>query len=110
MRAMLTVFSVLALGLGVAVAHEGKIVNLKAVPPDHQVEAGGYCRGRYEVKLKDGSTRQIAEFDLRFKTDSSPNGPRPGAPVLVPAGMAGDRAFVIFADPDEMKAFLKKTC
>ncbi len=111
MRTMLLIiFSALALGGGLAVAHEGKLVDLKAAPPDQQVAAGGYCKGVYEVKLKDGSTRQFKEFDLRFKTDSGPSGPRPGAPVLVPAGMVGDRAFLIFADPDDMRAFLKKTC
>lgn len=110
MKRVMIICSALALGIGVALAHEGKIVNLKTAPPDHQVAAVGYCQGRYEVKLKDGSTRQLQEFDLRFKTDSEPNGPQPAAPVLVPAGMVGDRAFVIFADPEDMKAFLKKTC
>lgn len=110
MRTVLTIPSVLALGVGAAFAHEGKIVNLKAAPPDHQVEAGGYCKGTYEIKLKDGSIRQFKEFDLRFKTDSGSNGPQPGVPVLIPAGMVGDRAFVIFSDPDDIKTFLKKTC
>lgn len=110
MKRVMIICSALALGIGVALAHEGKIVNLKTAPPDHQVAAVGYCQGRYEVKLKDGSTRQFQEFDLRFKTDSEPNGPQPATPVLVSAGMLGDRAFVIFADPEDMKAFLKKTC
>jgi len=110
MRAVLAISSVLALGVGMAFAHEGNIVNLRTAPPDHQVEAAGYCKGEYRLKLRDGSTRWFKEFDLRLKTDSGPNGPQPGTPVLVPAGMVGDRAFVIFSDPDEMKAFLKKTC
>ena len=37
------------------------------------------------------------EFNPRFKTDSSDKGPRPAQPVLLPASMMGDRAFVTFA-------------
>jgi len=95
---------------GVALAHEGRIVDLKKAPPDHQVEGVNYCKGTYRLKLKDGSTSDFNEFDLRFKTDSGPTGPNPGAPVLIPAGMAGDRAFLVFAEPDELKNMLKKTC
>ena len=95
---------------GVALAHEGRIVDLKKAPPDHQVEGVNYCKGTYRLKLKDGSTSDFKEFDLRFKTDSGPTGPNPGAPVLIPAGMAGDRAFLVFAEPDELKNMLKKTC
>jgi cytochrome c len=95
---------------GVALAHEGRIVDLKKVPPDHQVEGVNYCKGTYRLKLKDGSTSDFKEFNLRFKTDSGPTGPNPGAPVLIPAGMAGDRVFLVFADLDEMKTALKKTC
>ena len=93
-----------------AVAHEGRIVDLKKVPPDHQVLGAGYCKGIYRLTLKDGSTLDYKEFDLRFKTDTGPNGPNPGAPVLIPSGMAGDRAFLVFAQLDEMKTLLKKTC
>jgi len=95
---------------GVAGAHEGRIVDLKKVPADHQVEGVNYCKGTYRLKLKDGSTTDFKEFNLRFKTDSGPTGPNPGAPVLIPAGMAGDRAFLVFAEPDELKNMLKKTC
>ena len=91
-------------------AHEGRIVDLKKVPPDHQVQGVGYCKGIYRLTLKDGSTLDYKEFDLRFKTDTGPNGPNPGAPALIPSGMAGDRAFLVFAQLDEMKTLLKKTC
>ncbi len=98
------------LGTGLALGHQGRITDLKAVPPDHQVETVGYCKGVYHLKVKDGSTFEFQEFNLRFKTDSGPNGPHPGAPVLVPAGMRGDRAFLVFAEPDEMRVVLKTTC
>jgi cytochrome c len=38
-------------------------------------------------------------MNLRFKTDSSESGPEKGRPAIMPAGMMGDRASVIFADP-----------
>jgi len=110
MRYGLILVALAWLGTGVAGAQEGRIVDLKKVPPDHQVEGVNYCKGTYRLKLKDGSTRDFKEFDLRFKTDSGPTGPNPGAPVLIPSGKAGDRAFLVFAEPDELKNMLKKTC
>lgn len=110
MRRALIIIGLVWLATPTAVAHEGRIVDLKAATQDHQVETVGYCKGVYHLKLKDGSTYEVKEFNLRFKTDSGPNGPLPGTPVLISAGMSGDRAFVIFAEPDEMKSMLKKTC
>jgi len=110
MRYGLILVALVLFGVGLAGAHEGRIVDLKKVPADHQVEGVNYCKGTYRLKLKDGSTTEFKEFNLRFKTDSGPTGPNPGAPVLIPAGMAGDRAFLVFAEPDEMKTALKKTC
>ena len=110
MRYGLILVALAWLGAGLAVAHEERITDLKAAPPDHQVEGVNYCKGTYRLKLKDGSTTDFTEFNLRFKTDLGPTGPNPGAPVLIPAGMAGDRAFLIFADLDEMKTALAKAC
>jgi cytochrome c len=110
MRRMLIGAIVVWVGIGVSCAQQGKAVDLKAAPADHQVEAVGYCEGRYEVKLKDGLVRQFREFDLSFKTDSGPNGPKSGAPALVLAGRVGDRAFLIFSGLEEMKTFLQRTC
>ncbi len=110
MRRAVIIGAVLLLGTGLALAHQGRIIDLKSVPPDHLVRGVDYCKGVYRLTLKDGSTSEFKEFDLRFKTDSGPNGPNRGAPVLVPAGMRGDRAFVVFAEPDEMNQVLKKTC
>jgi hypothetical protein len=74
------------------------------------VEALGYCKGRYEVKLKDGSSRRFQEFGLSFKIDSGPNGPKPGVPTLVQAGKVGDRALVIFSGLEEMKTLPQQAC
>jgi cytochrome c len=53
---------------------------------------------------------RLAPPNLRFKTDVSTDGPRAGAPAIVPAGMMGDRADVIFASPDEISPFIRHQC
>jgi len=50
------------------------------------------------------------EFNLRFKTDSSRLGPATGTPVLVPAGMQGDRASVVFSSPAEIGRLIEERC
>jgi hypothetical protein len=82
--------------------------DLKALAPGQQVSAVRYCQGVYEVALKDRSVRSFKEYDPGFKTDTSARGPGAAAPALVPTGRVGDRAFVIFAGLDELKAWLKK--
>lgn len=84
--------------------------NLKALDPAQQVTAIRYCGDTYRVTTAAGETRPFWEFNLRFKTDSSDKGPVRGRPALMPAGMMGDRASVIFADPAEISAFIEKTC
>ena len=60
--------------------------------------------------LATGETFTFWEFNLRFKTDSSKDGPPKGKPGIVRAGMQGDRAFVVFAGPAEISTFIKKQC
>ncbi len=85
-------------------------VNLKKAPPDGQVVSIGYCGDTYTVKTADGKTSRVWEFNLRFKTDSSKDGPFPGRPVIVGAGMQGDRASVVFAAPAEISSLIEQTC
>ena len=94
---------------GGMVMQSGK-VNLKKAPPDGQVVSIGYCGDTYTVKTADGKTSRVWEFNLRFKTDSSKDGPFPGRPVIVGAGMQGDRASVVFAAPAEISSFIEQTC
>jgi cytochrome c len=88
----------------------GEAPNLKALPPGSQVQAITYCRDTYRVTLKSGETGAFWERNLRFKTDSGPEGPVPGVPAIVGAGMMGDRASVIFAAPEEFGTFIKRKC
>ncbi len=102
---------VVALGLSPATAHQqGKKLHLADAPLDQQVETIDYCQGVYRVVTKKGEPVQYPEFDLRFKTDSSEDGPKPGTAVLINAGMRGDRGFVIFSSPEVLTTYLKTFC
>ncbi len=102
---------VVALGLSPATAHQqGKKLHLADAPLGQQVEAINYCQGVYRVVTKQGEPVEYPEFDLRFKTDSSEDGPKPGIAVLINAGMRGDRGFVIFSSPEVLTTYLKTSC
>jgi cytochrome c len=84
--------------------------DLKKLGPDHQVTAIRYCRDTYHVETADGRSRDFWEHNLRFKTDSSGTGPLPGKPVIMPAGMMGDRASLFFASPEDIAGIVKHQC
>ena len=83
---------------------------LKKLGADRQVQAIRYCHDTYQVTTADGQTADFWEANLRFKTDSSNTGPPAGKPVMLPAGMQGDRASVFFASPEEISTFIKHQC
>jgi cytochrome c len=85
-------------------------LNLKQAPPEGHVVSIAHCRDTYSVKTADGKVNKVWEFNLRFKTDSSNLGPETGKPVIVGAGMQGDRASVVFAKPSEISSFVKESC
>lgn len=85
-------------------------VDLKKAPPEGQVTAISHCGDAYAVRTADGKINKVWEFNLRFKTDSSKLGPYQGKPVIVGAGMQGDRASVVFATPSEMSGSIKESC
>jgi cytochrome c len=84
--------------------------SLKKLEPRIQVKAISYCHDTYRVTTADGKTRAFWERNLRFKTDSSKDGPEKGAPAIMPAGMTGDRASVIFAAPEEITKMIEARC
>ena len=88
----------------------GRDLDLKKLEPNMQVKAITYCHDTYRVTTADGKTRAFWERNLRLKTDSGKEGPLTGAPALVPAGMMGDRADVIFAAPDEISKTIEPRC
>jgi len=102
-------------GVGDQVTHDGMMaaperMDLKALGPEGAVTAIRYCDDTYEVTTAAGETVPFWEFNVRFKTDSGDFGPPSGKPVLLPASMMGDRAFVIFADPSEISALIERRC
>ena len=97
-------------GGGMMMGMQPQKMNLKNAPPQGQVVALSHCKDTYTVKTADGKIEKVWEFNLRLKTDSSALGPPPGKPVIVEAGMQGDRASLVFAKPGEISGFIKETC
>jgi cytochrome c len=88
----------------------GQVPNLKKLDAEDRVQSISHCGDTYKVATADGKAHDFWERNLRFKTDVSDDGPQRGAPALVPAGMMGDRADVIFASPGEISAFISNRC
>ncbi|MEO7812788.1 MAG: cytochrome c family protein [Usitatibacter sp.] len=88
----------------------GDRIDLKKAPAQGRVASIRHCGDTYVVTTADGKVNKVWEFNLRFKTDSSALGPAPGKPVVVGAGMRGDRASIVFAAPDEISRFIKASC
>jgi cytochrome c len=99
-----------AVSEGKAREARGNKLDLRKAPPEGQVTAIRHCGDTYTVDTADGKSQKIWEFNLRFKTDTSKLGPAPGRPVVVGAGMQGDRASIVFASPREISESIKQAC
>src|SRR5438477_7662215 len=97
-------------GMGGMMGGAGREPNLKKLEASQQVKVITYCHDTYRVTTADGKTRAFWERNLRFKTDSSNDGPETGAPAMMPAGMLGDRAATIFSLPEEIGKFVESRC
>lgn len=84
--------------------------DLKKLGPDRHVRSIRSCRDSYFVTSADGKTRAFWDHSLRFETDASAFGPTVGTPAVLPAGMMGDRATIVFAKPEEISPFIKHQC
>ena len=84
--------------------------DLKSAPAAGQVRSIRHCGDTYTVETADGKSEKVWEFNLRFKTDTSKLGPASGKPVVVDAGMQGDRASIVFASPKEISAAIAESC
>ena len=89
-------------------ARAQNVPDLKAAPDTDVVQRADYCQGMYRLTFRDGSVRELMEFNLRMKTDSGSRGPAPGRPVMLTSGMGGDRFFLIFSAPEEISAFFNR--
>src|SRR5213078_3879668 len=101
--------SSLSFGMG-GMMGGGRVSSLKNLDPADRVQAINYCNDTYTVTTANGQTRKFWERNLRLKTDGSSDGPQKNAPALVGAGMMGDRADVIFADPSEISPLIGSKC
>lgn len=84
--------------------------DLNTLGPERRVKAIRHCGDGYHVTTEDGRTIPFWEFNLRFKTDSGRVGPSPGKPVLLQAGMQGDRASIVFSSPAEISRLIEERC
>ena len=97
-------------GRGGMMGMQARKIDLKKAPPAGQVLGIRHCRDTYTVQTADGKAEKVWEFNLRFKTDTSAQGPAPGKPVIVGAGMQGDRASIVFASPKEISEAIRESC
>jgi cytochrome c len=88
----------------------GQVPNLKKLDPSDRVQAITFCKDTYTITTANGDTHRFWERNLRLKTDAGSDGPEKKAPALVAAGMMGDRADVIFAEPGEISPFIAAKC
>ncbi len=85
-------------------------IDLRKAPPEGQVRSITLCKDTYTVVTADGHREEVAESNLRFRTDSSELGPPAGKPVAIGAGRNEDGGFVIFASPAEISRFIRRAC
>jgi cytochrome c len=83
---------------------------LSDAPENVQVSAIRHCGDSYFVTTADGTETPFWEANIRLKVDSRATGPEPGEPVIVGAGMMGDRFSVIFSSVDELKRLVEEKC
>jgi cytochrome c len=95
---------------GMGMMGAGPAPNLKKLVANTRVSSITLCGDTYRVITADGNARDFWERNLRFKTDSSEDGPERGQPAILRAGMMGDRAAIIFAVPEEISTFISSKC
>ncbi len=83
---------------------------LARAPADQTVTAIRHCGDSYFVTTADGTETPFFEMNVRLKLDSRSTGPEPGKPVIVGAGMMGDRVNIIFASIADLTLFLVEKC
>jgi cytochrome c len=97
-------------GVEAQVPSSGPRLDLKAMAREYRVRSVRYCGDAFFVTTETGDVYPYWEFNVRLKTDSSALGPAKGAPVLIPSGMQGDRAYLVFAGPEEISPRIERRC
>ena len=83
---------------------------LDDAPPQARIAAIRHCGDSYFVATEDGRETPYWEKNVRLKIDSVESGPPAGVPVIVAAGMRGDRVSLVFASLGDLKTLIKEGC
>jgi cytochrome c len=78
--------------------------------PDSRIALIRHCGDGYLIKTEDGAERPYWEKNVRLKIDSTETGPPAGVPVVLGAGMRGDRVSVIFRSVSDLSRLLMEGC
>lgn len=84
--------------------------SLTMATADVQVIAIRHCADTYFITNGLGVTTPYWEMNVRLKLDSRATGPQPGRPVILRAGMAGDRVSIVFSSVRELGHFVVEKC
>lgn len=69
-----------------------------------------HCGDSYIIETQNGTTHPFWEKNVRLKIDSAETGPPAGIPVILGAGMRGDRVSVIFKSVADLSRLLVEDC
>jgi cytochrome c len=83
---------------------------IRDAPPEARVAEIRHCGDSFFIKTEAGAVTPFWEKNVRLKIDSVETGPPPGVPVILGAGMGGDRVSVIFASLADLQSFVKEQC
>ncbi|AMN56388.1 hypothetical protein ACP90_27770 (plasmid) [Labrenzia sp. CP4] len=78
--------------------------------PETHVTAIRHCGDSYFITTGDGRETPYWEKNIRLKIDSAETGPPVGLPVILGAGMGGDRFSVIFRSLADLQQFVTESC
>ncbi len=87
----------------------GRDPNLKSLEPTSQRQ-NDYPIVATPIASLPPTARARSGNATSFMTDTSKDGPEKNAPAIMPAGMMGDRAAIIFAEPGEIGRFIEPHC
>lgn len=83
---------------------------LRDPPPATRIAAIRHCGDSYFIKTGDGRETPYWEKNIRLKIDSVETGPPPGVPVILQAGMGGDRFSVVFSSLADLTSIIEEKC
>jgi cytochrome c len=94
-----------------ALVHGPQFRSLAAAPDKATVTAIRHCGDSYFITTADGTTTPFWEANVRLKLDTgAATRPAPGKPVVIGAGMMGDRVSVFFSSVEEIGRFVEEKC